>query len=76
MLNHDPSLRPTAKDLLLNEMIPRKADEIALDELLKYSFNNKQSSNYKKILKGIFEQKNSKIEDASFDATNCKVTSL
>lgn len=72
MLNHEPNERPTAKELLLNEMIPRKADEIALDEMLQYSFSNKQSTNYKKILKALFEQKTSKPEDASFDSTNCK----
>ncbi len=72
MLNHDPNARPSAKELLHNELIPRKADEIAFDELLKYSFNNKQSTNYKKILKALFEQRNSKIDDASYDATNCK----
>jgi translation initiation factor 2-alpha kinase 4 len=72
MLNHDPNVRPSAKELLLCELIPRKADEIALDEMLQYSFNNKQSTNYKKILKALFEQKNTKIEDASFDSTNCK----
>ena len=72
MLNHDPSVRPSAKELLLNEMIPKKADEIALDELLKYSFQNKQSSYCKKIFKAIFDQRSSRIDDASFDATNCK----
>ena len=76
MLNHDPNLRPSAKEMLLNESIPRKADEIALDEMLQYSFSNKQSTNYKKILKALFEQTNSKIEDASFDSTNCKVGSV
>ena len=73
MLNHDPNLRPSAKELLLNESIPRKADEIALDEMLQYSFGNKQSTNDKKILKALFDQKNSIIEDVSFDSTNCKV---
>ena len=76
MLNHDPNLRPSAKEMLLNESIPRKADEIALDEMLQYSFSNKQSTNYKKILKALFEQKNSKIEDASFDSLNCKVNAF
>jgi hypothetical protein len=56
--------------LLLNDLIPRKADEIALDELLKYSLVNKQSTSFKKILKAIFEQRASRIEDASFDSTN------
>ena len=74
MLCHDQNLRPSAKEMLLNELIPKKADEIALDEMLQYSFNNKQSTNYKKILKALFEQKNTKIEDASFDSTNCKVS--
>ncbi len=68
MLNHDPTKRPSVKDLLMNDIIPRKADEIALEELLKYSFNNKQSANYKRIIKAIFDQKNTKIEDASYNA--------
>jgi serine/threonine protein kinase len=72
MLNHDPSQRPTAKDLIINENIPRKADEIAFDELLQYSFNNRQSTNYKKIFDAIFKQKSTKVEDASFDPTNTK----
>ncbi len=72
MLNHDPHVRPSTKEMLHNEMIPRKADEVALDELLKYSVTNKQSTNYKKILKSLFDQTNSKIDDAVFDATNCK----
>ena len=72
MLQHDPIQRPSAKDLLINETIPRKADEIAFDELLKYSFNNKQSTNYKKIFEAIFKQKLTKVEDASFDPINNK----
>ena len=72
MLDHDPSIRPSAKQLLLNESIPRKADEIALEELLEYSFKNKQSTNYKRIFKAIFDQKCSLIDDASFYATNAK----
>lgn len=66
-------MRPSAKDLLLSDLIPRKADEIALDELLKYSFDHKQSTSYKKIIKALFDQNPSRIEDASFDVTNCKV---
>ena len=72
MLNHDPVKRPSGKELLLNELVPRKADEIALDELLTYSLTNKQSTNYRKILKAVFDQKNNKVDDFSFDATNCK----
>lgn len=72
MLDHDPSIRPSAKQLLLNESIPRKADEIALEELLEYSFKNKQSTNYKRIFKAIFDQRCSLIDDASFYATNAK----
>ena len=75
MLNHDPTKRPSAKELLMNELVPRKADEIALDELLKYSLANKQSTNYRKILKAVFDQNNSKVDDFSFDATNCKAPS-
>lgn len=72
MLNHDPAKRPSAKELLLNDMIPRKADEIALDELLNTSLRNKQSTSYNKILKAVFDQKNSKVDDFSFDATNLR----
>jgi serine/threonine protein kinase len=67
MLQHDPNKRPSAKDLLRDETIPRKADEIALDELLDYSLLNKQSTNYTKILKAIFDQQNPKAEDLSYD---------
>ncbi len=73
MLNHDPAMRPTTKELLQNELIPRKADEIAFDELLKSSFNNKKSNNYKKILKGMFEQTNSKADEVLYDKENCKL---
>lgn len=73
MLNHDPNMRPSTKELLINDMIPRKADEIALDELLKTSFTNKQSSNYKKILKAMFDQANSKADEVSYDKENCKL---
>jgi hypothetical protein len=54
-------------------MIPRKADEIALDEILQNSLTNKQSTNYRKILKAVFDQKNTTAEDYSFDTTNIKV---
>lgn len=63
-------MRPSAKDLLLNDLIPRKADEVALDELLKFSFANRQTMNYKKIIKAMFEQKNTIVDDVSFDSTN------
>lgn len=65
--------RPSAKDLLLNDMIPRKADEIALDALLQSSLANKQSSNYSTILKAVFDQKNSQVEDHAFDDTNLRL---
>jgi len=53
-------------------MIPRKADEIALDALLNTSLANKQTTNYSKILKAVFSQKNSPVDDFSYDATNCR----
>lgn len=65
--------RPTAKDLLLSDLVPKKADEIALDELIKYSFDHKQSTSYKKIIDAVFDQQASKVQDATFDLTNCKV---
>lgn len=70
MLKHNPFQRPSAKDLLLNESIPRKADEIAFDELLQYSFGHKESTNYKKIIGALFAQKNSEVEEASYHELN------
>jgi translation initiation factor 2-alpha kinase 4 len=74
MLNHDPNQRPSAKELLRNESVPRNSNEIALDELLKYSLSNKNSSSFSKILKALFEQNNSKIENYSYDIQSCKQT--
>ena len=75
MLNHDPAKRPSTKDLLHNELIPRKADEIAMEELLKSAFSNKTSSNYKKILKEMFHEEtpNSKANEVAYDKENCKL---
>lgn len=61
--------------MLLSDLVPKKADEIALDELIKYSFDHKQSTSYKKIIDAVFEQQASKVQDATFDLTNCKVWS-
>ena len=72
MLNHDAKQRPSTSELLHSELIPRKADEIAFDELLSYSMDHKQSTTYKKIVKALFDQRNSEIDDASFDTPNCK----
>jgi translation initiation factor 2-alpha kinase 4 len=72
MLNHDPNQRPSAKQLLRNECVPRNSNEIALDELLRYSLSNKNSSNYSKILKTLFEQNTTKSENFSYDIQNCK----
>lgn len=66
-------MRPSAKDLLQSDLIPRKADETALDELLKCSLSSKQSTSYKKVVKALFDQKASSFEEALFDSNKYKV---
>ena len=65
--------RPTAKELLKNDLIPRKAEDIALDELLQSALTNKQSTKFTKIIKSVFDQKVLPKDDASYDEVACKV---
>ena len=73
MLCHNPDERPSAKDLLTSELIPRKANEIALDQLLKDSLSTRSTNNYRKILKSVFDQNIAFKDDISYDYHNIKV---
>lgn len=54
--------------------MPRKANEIALDELLKESLSTRNTNNYRKILKAVFDQSILRKDDVAYDFHNCKVS--
>ena len=59
--------------MLQSELVPRKANEIALDQLLKDSLKTRNTNNYLKILKAVFDQKISLKDDVTYDYNNIKV---
>lgn len=57
LLNHDPSKRPTANELLQSEWLPPpQMEEAELNEVLRSTISNPDSRTYKHMINTIFSQ--------------------
>ncbi|KAH0562864.1 eIF-2-alpha kinase GCN2-like isoform X1 [Cotesia glomerata] len=68
LLNHDPSQRPTAQELLSSEYLPPPLlVEAELHEMVQYTLSNSQSKAYKYLIASCFDQQVTPAEDITYD---------
>ncbi|KAH9514286.1 Eukaryotic translation initiation factor 2 alpha kinase 4, partial [Bulinus truncatus] len=71
LLNHEPSMRPTSKELLSSDLLPLPLmQETELSEILRSTIGNPQSTSYRYMLNAIFKQKGSPLHDVTYDQSN------
>lgn len=70
LLNHDPSQRPTAQELLSSAYLPPlKLEETDLPALMRHTLSNSQSKAYKYLVASCFAQDVTPAEDITYDMT-------
>ncbi|XP_066598971.1 eIF-2-alpha kinase GCN2 [Prorops nasuta] len=70
LLNHDPSKRPTAQELLFSEYLPPPPlEETELQEMVRHTLSNNQSKAYKYLMTCCFEQKFAEADDIMYHMT-------
>ncbi|XP_068966649.1 eIF-2-alpha kinase GCN2 isoform X3 [Bombus flavifrons] len=68
LLNHDPSQRPTAQELLSSEYLPpARLEETELQEMIRRTLSNNQSKAYKYLISCCFTQEVSPADDITYD---------
>ncbi|KAJ5908414.1 Serine/threonine-protein kinase GCN2 [Penicillium taxi] len=67
LLNHTPSERPTATELLSSGKIPLQIEEETFRRAIVHLLSDPDSPDYKKILSAIFSQSPKKFEDIAWD---------
>ncbi|CAK9814660.1 eIF-2-alpha kinase GCN2 [Anthophora quadrimaculata] len=68
LLNHDPSQRPTAQELLSSEYLPPpRLEETELQEMIRRTLSNNQSKAYKYLISCCFMQEVSPADDITYD---------
>ncbi|XP_057337358.1 eIF-2-alpha kinase GCN2-like [Microplitis mediator] len=68
LLNHDPSQRPTAQELLTSEYLPPPLlEEAELQEMVQHTLSNSQSKAYKYMIASCFVQEVTPAEDINYD---------
>ncbi|XP_012229735.1 eIF-2-alpha kinase GCN2 [Linepithema humile] len=68
LLNHDPSQRPTAQELLSSEYLPPpQLEETELQEMVRHTLSNTQSKAYKYLVASCFTQDVTPAEDITYD---------
>ncbi|KAG7210245.1 hypothetical protein KM043_011793 [Ampulex compressa] len=68
LLNHDPSQRPTAQELLSSEYLPPpQLEETELQEMVRHTLSNSQSKAYKHLITCCFMQNVTPAEDITYD---------
>ncbi|XP_012935952.1 eIF-2-alpha kinase GCN2 isoform X1 [Aplysia californica] len=68
LLNHDPSLRPTSKQLLSSDLLPApQVHDTELGEILRSTVCNPQSSQHRHMLSVIFGQSVLPVYDFTYD---------
>lgn len=68
LLNHDPSQRPTAQELLSSEYLPPpQLEETELQEMVRHTLSNSQSKPYKYLVASCFTQEVTPAEDITYD---------
>ncbi|XP_041355156.1 eIF-2-alpha kinase GCN2-like [Gigantopelta aegis] len=68
LLNHDPSLRPTSRELLQSDYLPPpQMEEAELNEILRSALANPQSKAHRRMLDAIFSQQITSGYDLTYD---------
>ncbi|XP_076299172.1 eukaryotic translation initiation factor 2 alpha kinase Gcn2 isoform X2 [Lasioglossum baleicum] len=68
LLNHDPSQRPTAQELLSSEYLPPpQLEETELQEMIRRTLSNNQSKAYKYLISCCFTQEVTPADDITYD---------
>lgn len=67
MLNHDPSQRPTAQELLSSAYLPPPLEDTELQEVMRHTLSNSQSKAYKYLVASCFTQDVTPAEDITYD---------
>lgn len=67
LLNHSPSERPSAEELLHNGNIPLQVEEETFRRAIVHLLSDPNSPDYKKILSAIFSQSPQRFEDIAWD---------
>ncbi|XP_031826312.2 eukaryotic translation initiation factor 2 alpha kinase Gcn2 isoform X1 [Nomia melanderi] len=68
LLNHDPSQRPTAQELLSSEYLPPpRLEETELQEMIRRTLSNNQSKAYKYLISCCFMQEVTPADDITYD---------
>lgn len=67
LLNHTPSERPSAEELLHGGNIPLQVEEETFRRAIVHLLSDPNSPDYKKILSAIFSQSPKKFEDIAWD---------
>ncbi|KAK7104638.1 eIF-2-alpha kinase GCN2-like isoform X2 [Littorina saxatilis] len=78
MLNHDPSQRPSSKELLASPHLPAvQQAEAEFNKRIEEAINNPESHVYRRILTQFFSQEYSRAMDETYnmDQTKVKITS-
>lgn len=67
-MNHDPSQRPTAQELLSSDYLPPpQLEETELQEMVRHTLSNSQSKTYKYLVASCFMQEVTPAEDITYD---------
>lgn len=67
-MNHDPSQRPTAQELLSSDYLPPpQLEETELQEMVRHTLSNTQSKAYKYLVASCFTQEVTPAEDITYD---------
>ncbi|KAG5306395.1 E2AK4 kinase, partial [Pseudoatta argentina] len=67
LLNHDPSQRPTAQELLSSAFLPPPLEDTELQEVMRHTLSNSQSKAYKYLVTSCFTQDVTPAEDITYD---------
>ncbi|XP_055957482.1 eIF-2-alpha kinase GCN2-like isoform X1 [Patella vulgata] len=68
LLNHDPSCRPTSKELLQSDHLPPpQMEEAELNEILRSTISNPQSKSYRRMIDAMFSQPVPLIQHLTYD---------
>ena len=66
-MNHDPSQRPTAQELLSSAFLPPPLEDPELQEVMRHTLSNSQSKAYKYLVTSCFTQDVTPAEDITYD---------
>ncbi|XP_053995290.1 eIF-2-alpha kinase GCN2 isoform X3 [Hylaeus anthracinus] len=68
LLNHDPSQRPTAQELLSSQYLPPlRLEETELQEMIRRTLSNNQTKAYKYLISCCFTQEVTPADDITYD---------